>query len=83
MKARHNGEEGSCSQFNTSTLSEVIFYSNDWTDTVYIRDVEVEVAGQWKTLQAAFDDGDVVPDNANQGFAPPIDAESRARGYNP
>lgn len=52
-------------------------------DTVPISDLDVEINGQWKDMIQAFKDRDIVSDNYNRYFGPPINEECKARGYNP
>lgn len=81
VKARYKktGEIGSTGEFNTSSISEVVFYADDWMDSVFQKDLEVEIDGKWKDLNQAFKDKDLVIDNLNRYFRPPeTDADREA-----
>ena len=67
------------SRFNTMALNEVL--TGD--DSAYIHDLDVYLPKkkEWKCLQQAFKDNDVIPDNYNEWFGEPRDEEDRQRGY--
>ena len=87
MKCRRIGQSRIyyTGSFNMSSLTEILITANDgemWSD--YARDYEVLLPnGEWKPLGQAFTDHDVVPNNVNSSFGPPIDDECRTRGWNP
>lgn len=67
------------SQLNTSALNEV----NTGDDSAYIHDLEVWLPEkkEWKCLQQAFKDRDVITDNHNTRFDEPRNEEERKRGF--
>lgn len=79
MKVRYKqtGTEAGASQFNVSSLDEVI--TGD--DSVSIRDLDVWINGAWKDMGQAFKDRDIIPDNYNERFGEPQNAADRERGY--
>lgn len=81
VRFKKTGTVGESSQFNTSTVGEVIVTTTEDYDTVFISDLDVWVNGQWKDMAQAFRDKDIIPDNYNQWFAAPHNDEERERGY--
>jgi hypothetical protein len=81
MKVRYKdtGTETGADRFNTATFDEVL--TGD--DSAFIRELDVWINGAWKDMRQAFQDRDIIPDNDNEGFAPPINEQARAIGYNP
>lgn len=77
MRYKDTRKETASSRFNTYALSEVI--TGD--DSVFIKDLDVFVNGEWKDLGQAFRDRDVIPDNYNTWFGEPRNEEDRKRGY--
>lgn len=67
------------STFNTHGLGEVL--TGD--DSAIISEMDIFVNGEWKDMRQAFQDKDIVPDNYNQYFGPPLNEECKRRGYNP
>jgi len=84
VRYKKDKTEGHSSHFNTHGLSEVVV-GGDWgQDSTFIRDLDVFIEGVgWKDMGKAFQDRDIIPDNYNERFGPPIDEECRKRGYNP
>jgi hypothetical protein len=76
---------GVASSFNTHGLGEVIlgFDGEGGADSCYISDLEVflEARQEWKDMQQAFRDRDLIIDNYNTIFAEPRTAADRERGY--
>lgn len=75
-------EPGESTRFNIHGLFEVIVYFAEWTDTCYIRDLEVYLvkSDTWKCMKQAFRDGDIIPNNENTSFKEPNDLEKQ-KGY--
>lgn len=78
LRYKNTSEIIHASCFNVHALAEI----DVGNDSVYIRDLDVFIGGNWKDLNQAFRDRDVVPDNYNEYFAEPKTNEDRARGYN-
>lgn len=80
MKVRYKDshEERNTNRFNPCGVSEIDMYD----DSAFIKDLDVEIDGEWKDMGEAFDDKDIVPDNYNQFFGVPESEEARERGYN-
>ena len=83
LRRRVDGEICSGSRFNMHSLHEIVVYGGDWCDTMYIRefDVWLEARQEWKDLQQAFRDHDVIVDNYNSRFFEPENEQDRARGF--
>ena len=64
-------------RFNICALAEVL--TGD--DSAFIKDLDVWVKGQWKDMNQAFQDRDIIPDNYNEYFGEPRNEEDRVRGY--
>lgn len=82
MKVRYkdSGIEAWSSSFNVHAMSEVL--TGD--DSPFIKDLDVQLpSGEWKDMIRAFKDKDILPDNYNIGFAPPLNEACKERGYNP
>lgn len=74
--------EGSASQFNTSSINEVVVCWNGGDmSSEYASDLEVQIGNVWKPLTDAFRDSDVITDNHNTRFFEPRSPEDRERGY--
>lgn len=82
MKVRYKNHpevERDASQFNIRSCAEVL--TGD--DSVHVSGLDVFIDGAgWKSLSQAFADKDVIPNNDNTHFGPPVDDEAKARGYN-
>lgn len=81
MKARyksHPEHTFEASQLNVHALAEVL--TGD--DSAFFRDLEVYIAAkqEWKCLEEAFRDGDVITDNYNTFFVP-ANEDDRKRRY--
>ena len=74
---------GFSGQFNLSTCGEVLVYGEWGSDSSYIKDLDVEIDGQWVDMNEAFTKRLIIPDDHNVYFAPPVNDECRERGYNP
>ena len=93
VRTKKSGSTGVSSNFNCSTLGEVIVHFDDvvlanesqpgGADSMFITDLDVEIDGQWKDMHKAFEDKDIIPDNYNEFFAKPVNEKCRLRGYNP
>ena len=82
MKVRLGAVEGEASRFNLHALNEVIVTFDDGSaDTCFLRELEVRIAGEWKSMRQAFEDRDLITDNENTCFFEPRTPEDRARGY--
>ncbi len=85
MKIRKTdtGEIGASSEFNTSSLSEIIVYFNDWMDTDFMKDyyVFIEAEQKWMTFKLAFKQNYIITDNHNTCFFEPENEEDKKRGY--
>lgn len=81
MKVRYKetGTEAHASRFNITALAEVL--TGD--DSVFIKDLDVflDSKGEWKDMNAAFRDRDLITNNTNTDFFEPKNEEDRARGY--
>lgn len=86
MKARLKDRPeitGYTDTFNTHALSEVVMYFDDGdADSVFMKDVQIQVGEEWKDLKQAFADKDIITDNLNTRFGPPRDDAARERGFN-
>ena len=71
------------SEFNLASLSEIIVhFDDDSADSDYPSNYDVQLAdGQWKSLEQAFNDKDVLPDNKWEYFGLAETDEQRKRGY--
>lgn len=76
---QHPEIERESSKFNTHALSEI----DVGDDSAFIKDLDVyvEALGEWKDLNQAFADRDLIPDNYNVHFYEPKTDEDRERGY--
>ncbi len=76
-------EIGESSEFNTSSLSEILVYFSDWMDTDYMKDymVYIEATEKWMTFTEAFKEKHIITDNYNRHFFEPETEEDRKRGY--
>lgn len=85
MKVRHKktGGLGSSSRFNVHSLNEIIVGFDDGDmDSDYVSEYDVLLSsGEWKSLDDAFRDKDVLPDNYNTWFSEATDEADKARGY--
>ncbi len=86
MKVRHKekGHIGFSDRLNTHGLGEMIvnFEEGD-ASSEFCSDYEVwlESKKEWKDLNQAFEDHDVINDNFNTIFFEPKTEEDRLRGY--
>lgn len=79
LRYKNNGAETCSSSFNIYGMSEVLTPD----DSAIIREMDVWLDGiGWKDMAQAFRDKDIVPDNHNEHFGPPTDAEAKKRGWN-
>lgn len=77
LRYKKTGTECWSNRFNPHGLGEVL--TGD--DSVYISELDVFVNGEWKDLQQAFKNHDVLPDNLNLYFFEPVSEEDKQRGY--
>lgn len=86
MQVRYkNSPEEVCSssEFNTHGLGEVIVGGEWGQDSTFVKDLDVKLPnGEWKDMQQAFRDKDIIPDNYNYRFAVPFNEQCKERGYN-
>lgn len=72
---------GFANEFNTYGMGEVIVYFDEGDATSeYIRELEVEVNGEWIDMKQAFRDKILMSDNYDVRFGIPTDKD-RERGY--
>lgn len=78
MKLRYktSHETFQSNRFNIHALAEVL--TGD--DSASIRDLDVEIKGEWKDLYQAFKDRDVITDNYNTYFFEPPTLADKERG---
>ena len=74
--------EGTASSFNTHSLDEVVVYTETDCLSVPMCELEVFVGSEWKPMQKAFKDRDIIPDNYNTCFDKPHSNEERLQGFN-
>lgn len=81
MKVRYKKSkiERHATRFNVHAMAEVL--TGD--DSAFIKELDVLINNEWKDMSQAFEDKDIVPDNYNESFAPPINEECKTRGFNP
>lgn len=81
MKVRYknSGTEADASRFNTHGVGEVL--TGD--DSVLISELDAFLTAtqEWKDMQQAFKNRDLISDNYNTCFFEPKTAEDRIRGY--
>lgn len=89
LKVRYKGESGKyiygeSSDFNTCGVGEVITYFDDNScDSMFIHSLEVQLkSGEWKSMQKAFADKDILPNNHNTSFDYPRSNEEKEQGFN-
>ncbi len=84
MKIRNKKTKdiGSSGKFNIHSLSEIYVYFDDWMDTDYMSnyDVYIEKLKEWKDLNQAFKDKDLITNNYNTYFFEPENDEERKQG---
>lgn len=76
---------GSASRLNTFGFGEVIMGfdgEEGGMDSMMIRDLEVEVNGEWIYMPVAFREKKIITDNHNEHFGLPENQEAFERGYN-
>lgn len=76
--------EGYSDSFNTHGLGEIIVYfDDDSCDSMFIRGFEVQLpSGEWKNMNEAFRDRDIIPNNLNTSFGYPRSDEEKKQGFN-
>jgi hypothetical protein len=79
VRYKINNQEASASRFNIHALDEALTGG----DSVCIKDLDVWLGDSWKDMRQAFRDKDIVPDNYNERFSPPVNEYARTIGYNP
>jgi len=67
------------SRFNTSALAEVIL--PDDSEFTSELDVWLEQKQEWKDMNQAFEDHDLITNNLNTSFFEPPTEEDRKRGF--
>jgi hypothetical protein len=77
LRYKETKTETESSQFNIHALAEVL--TGD--DSVFIKDLDVWVNGEWKDMRQAFRDRDIIPNNENTRFGIPKNDMERERGY--
>lgn len=75
---------GESNSFNTHGFGEIIVYfDNDTCDSEYMHNFEVQLSsGEWKNMNEAFEDKDIIPDNSNTYFDFPHSIEEKIQGFN-
>ena len=83
IRDKKTKEEGSSGDFNTSSLTEIYVYFDDWTDSDFPDnyDVFIESKNEWVDLRQAFRVKDIITDNYNTRFFEPKNDEEKERGY--
>ena len=74
--------EGTASSFNTHSLDEVVVYTESDCLSVPMSELEVIVGSEWKPMQKAFKDRDIIPNNYNTCFDTPHSDEEKHQGFN-
>ena len=81
MKLRYKEifEETSSNRFNMHSPSEILLPD----DSAFIHDLDVYLKNkeEWKDMNEAFRDKDLIVDNHNTIFFEPKNKENRERGY--
>ena len=80
MKVRYkdNGIESESQNFNTTALWEAL--TGD--DSVPISELDVLLkSGEWKDMDQAFKDHDLITNNLNTCFFEPTNEEDKVRGF--
>lgn len=74
---------GHSSEFNTSSLSEVIVYYDDGgADSEYMQALEVWLSNQtWVNMRDAFAEKQLICDNYNRYFREPKNDDEMLRGW--
>lgn len=75
---------GTSDKFNTSSTNEVVVLFDTpgmGADSMFISDLEVLINDRWMPLNEAFKNNDLITDNYNTEFFPPMNEEERKRGY--
>lgn len=76
-------EYGESRAFNTIGISEVIVYFGDTCDSEYIGNLQVKLGKcEYKSMEQAFKDKDIIPNNLNTEFDIPHSAIEKEQGYN-
>lgn len=86
MKVRKIGTEAECTaiNFNMVGIGEMIVYFPEGdASSEFIRDYEVwlEASQEWKNMNQAFRDHDLITDNYNVRFFEPITLKEREQGF--
>lgn len=82
VRNKNNGMVGSSDQFNTHGIGEIIIGFDDGADSQFVRDYDVQLKlGEWKDMNEAFRDRDIIEDNYATWFREPVNEEERVRGY--
>ena len=90
VRDKKTGILGFSNRFNVSAIAEIVVGFDDdadgghrGMDSCYIGDYDVylESKKEWKDLEQAFRDIDVITDNYNTKFFEPPTEEDRVRGY--
>lgn len=86
MKVRNKktGALGYCSKSNTYAMAEVIVYFDEGDcSSEFIKDYDVylELQQTWKSMDEAFRNRDLIPDNYDTEFREPRNDDERERGW--
>ena len=65
---RSSGEVCSSSEFNIHSISEIIVFGDDWTDSDFIAAYDVVIGGEQMALSDAFRKYLIIPDDDNIHF---------------
>ena len=79
LRYKKTGTETAGSNFNMHALGEVL--TKDDSPSVSDLDVFIPSTGEWKDMDQAFKDHDIIIDNYNSCFFVPSTEEDRKRGY--
>lgn len=83
LRDKQTGIEYTGDRFNLSGLGEIIVGNEHGQDSAFQWefDVWLEAKQEWKDLDQAFRDHDVISDNLNTRFFEPQTPADRERGY--
>ena len=84
LRNKYTGKNWHSSKFNIHGLGEIIVHYPDYgADSAFIREFDVYLVstGEWKDMNQAFKDHDLITDNYNTRFFEPKTEEDRIRGF--